>query len=92
MDRAPPHTSKKTRAWIDSQPRLHVFHLPSYSPDWNPDEKVWNYLKHKELASHQAKNKDELKQLARRKLQSMAKRPRLMRGTFFRCCIAELFK
>lgn len=92
MDRAPPHTSKKTRAWIDSQPRLHVFHLPAYSPDWNPDEKVWNYLKHKELASHQAKNKDELKQLARKKLQSMAKRPRLMRGIFFRCCIAELFK
>lgn len=92
MDRAPPHTSKKTRAWIDSQPRLHVFHLPAYSPDWNPDEKVWNYLKHNELASHQAKNKDELKQLARRKLQSMAKRPRLIRGIFFRCCIADLFK
>ena len=91
MDRAPPHTSKKTQAWIDGQPRLHVFHLPAYSPDWNPDEKVWNYLKHNELASHQAKNKGELKQLARRKLQSMAKRPRLMRGIFFRCCIAELF-
>jgi transposase len=91
MDRAPPHTSKKTRAWIDGQPRLHVFHLPAYSPDWNPDEKVWNYLKNNELASHQAKNKGELKQLARRKLQSMAKRPKLMRGIFFRCCIAELF-
>ena len=92
MDRAPPHTSKKTRSWIDAQPRLHVFHLPAYSPDWNPDEKVWNYLKHTELASHQAKNKSELKQLARRKLQSMAKRPALMRGIFFRCCIAGLFK
>jgi len=91
MDRAPPHTSKKTRAWIDGQPRLHVFHLPAYSPDWNPDEKVWNHLKHNELASHQAKNKGELKQLARRKLQSMAKRPKLMRGIFFRCCIADLF-
>jgi len=92
MDRAPPHTSKKTRSWIDAQPRLHVFHLPAYSPDWNPDEKVWNYLKHTELASQQAKNKSELKQLARRKLHSMAKRPALMRGIFFRCCIAELFK
>ena len=91
MDRAPPHTSKKTQAWIDGQSRLHVFHLPAYSPDWNPDEKVWNHLKNNELASHQAKNKGELKQLARRKLQSMAKRPKLMRGLFFRCCIAELF-
>jgi len=91
MDQAPPHTSKKTKAWIDSQPRLHVFHLPKYSPDWNPDEKVWNHLKHQELASHQAKTKEELKQLARRKLQSMAKRPALMRGLFFRCCVADLF-
>lgn len=91
MDQAPPHTSKKTKAWIASQPRLHVFHLPKYSPDWNPDEKVWNHLKHRELAAHQAKNKQELKLLARRKLQSMAKRPELMRGIFFRCCVAELF-
>ena len=91
MDRAPPHTSKKTCDWIKSQENLHIFHLPKYSPDWNPDEKVWNHLKHQELASHQAKNKAELKQLARRKLQSMAKRPSLMRGIFYRCCVAELF-
>ena len=57
MDQAPPHTSKKTRAWIDTQPRLHVFHLPEYSPDWNPDEKVWNYLKHTELAAIKQRTK-----------------------------------
>ncbi len=91
MDQAPPHTSKKTETWIEDQSRLHVFHLPAYSPDWNPDEKVWNHLKHQELASHQAKNKAELKQLARRKLRSMARRPELMRGLFFSRCIAELF-
>jgi transposase len=91
MDQAPPHTSKKTKASIACQPRLHVFHLPKYSPDWNPDEKVWNDLKHQELAAHRAKNKEELKILARRKLQSMAKRRELMRGMFFRCCGAELF-
>lgn len=92
MDQAPPHTSKKTKAFIEQQPRLHVFYLPKYSPDWNPDEKVWNHLKHQELKSHQAKTKCELKHLTRRKLQSMAKRPSLMRGLFFRCCVAELFK
>ena len=92
MDQAPPHTSKKTKAFINKQPRLHVFYLPKYSPDWNPDEKVWNHLKHQELKSHQAKTKAELKHLTRRKLQSMAKRPHLMRGLFFRCCVAELFK
>ena len=44
MDQAPPHVSKLTRGYIDIQSRLHVFHLPSYCPDWNPDEKVWNHL------------------------------------------------
>jgi len=92
MDQAPPHTSKKTQSWGNCQPRLHTFYLPKYSPDWNPDEKVWNHLEHRELASHQAKAKHELKQLARKKLQSMARRPRLLRGLFFRCCVAELFK
>lgn len=91
MDQAPPHTSKKTKGYIDTQERLHVFHLPKYSPDWNPDEKVWNHLKHQELTRHQAKTKEELTKLARRKLQSMAKRPSLMRGIYFRCCVAELF-
>jgi transposase len=92
MDQARPHTSKKTRAFVDQQTRLHVFYLPKYSPDWNPDEKVWNHLKQQELKSHQAKTRDELKHLTRCKLRSMAERPRLMRELFFRCCIAEPFK
>lgn len=92
MDQAPPHVSKKTTAYIESQQRLHVFHLPKYSPDWNPDEKVWNYLKHEELKSHQAKTKDELKQLTQRKLRHMSQNPRLLRGLFFRCCVADFFE
>jgi transposase len=91
MDQARPHTSKKTKAYIKSQRRLHVFYLPKYSPDWNPDEKVWNHLKHCELKSHQAKTKDELKRLTRRKLKSMAKRPELLRGLYFRCCVSDFF-
>jgi transposase len=90
MDRAPPHTSKKTEAFIQGQRRLHVFHLPSYSPDWNPDEKVWNHLKHQELKGHQAKTKPEIKGLAERKLTGMAQNPELLRGIFFRCCVADL--
>jgi transposase len=90
MDQAPPHVSKKTTAFIESQPRLHVFPLPKYSPDWNPDEKVWNHLKHEELKGHQAKTKDELKTLTHDKLKSMSKDPELLRGIFFRCCVAEL--
>jgi len=90
MDQASPHTSKKTRAFIAAQKRLHVFYLPPYSPDFNPDEQVWNHLKHQELKGHQARTKKELKRLARRKLASMSTKPSLLRGIFFRCHIADL--
>jgi transposase len=90
MDQAPPHTSKKTMTYINSQRRLHVFHLPKYSPDWNPDEKVWNHLKHQELKGHQAKTTAELKTLTAHKLDAMSKNPSLLEGIFFRCCVADV--
>jgi transposase len=92
MDQAPPHVSKKTTEFIESQSRLHVFHLPKYSPDWNPDEKVWNHLKHQELKGHQAKTKAELTALAETKLTNMSNDSELLRGIFFRCCVAELLE
>jgi transposase len=91
MDQAPPHTSNKTMNFIESRARLHVFYLPKYSPDWNPDEKVWNHLKHQELKSHRAQTKAELKQLTQYKLASMSNNPSLLRGIFFRCCVADFF-
>jgi transposase len=90
MDQAPPHVSKATKAFIASQRRLHVFHLPKYSPDWNPDEKVWNHLKHQELKGHQARTISELSTITHEKLTAMSKDPELLRGIYFRCCAAEL--
>lgn len=92
MDQAPPHVSKKTQQFIATQRRLHVFHLPKYSPDWNPDEKVWNHLKNHELKAHQARTKAELTQLTENKLTHMSRNRRLLKGLFFRCCVADLFE
>ncbi len=92
MDQAPPHTSKKTLAYIASQPRLHVFHLPPYSPDWNPDEKVWNHLKNHELKAHGAQNKGELLDLTGERLERMSNNSDLLHGLYFRCCVAELLR
>jgi len=38
--------------------RLKIFYLPPYSPELNPDELVWNYLKnhHTGRMSHGGKN------------------------------------
>jgi len=90
MDQAPPHTSHATMEFINGQRRLHVFHLPKYSPDWNPDEKVWNNLKHQELKGHQARTKAELAALTQAKLNDMSNDRRLLRGIFFRCCVANI--
>jgi len=92
MDQARPHTSKMTKSYIDSQPRLHVYYLPPYSPDWNPDEKVWNHLKNHELKAHQARTKQELYNLTEEKLEDMSENPELLQGLYFRCCVAELLR
>jgi transposase len=92
MDQAPPHVSKATTTFIEQQRRLHVFHLPKYSPDWNPDEKVWNHLKHQELKGHQARTTSELSILAHQKLTAMSKDPELLRGIYFRCYTADILE
>ena len=76
-------------AFIASQPRLHVFHLPPYSPDCNPDEQVWNHLKYQELQGHQARTKTELLNITNDKLTAMAMNKSLLHGIFFRCCMAD---
>jgi hypothetical protein len=64
---------------------------PEYSPDWNPDEKVWNHLKHQELKAHTARTKAELHKLTKTKLSSMANDRSLVRGIYFRCYVADFF-
>ena len=92
MDQAKPHTSKMTKAFIESRARLHVYYLPPYSPDWNPDEKVWNHLKNHELKAHRATNKQELYELTEEKLENMSDDQDLLPGLYFRCCVAELLR
>ena len=68
-----------------------MFYLPAYSPDMNPDEQVWNYLKNELLKRHQAMNEAELRELSRRELLKMGKSTNLLKGLFKRCCVADLF-
>jgi transposase len=44
-DGAKYHTSKDLQQFVTHQPRLTVFQLPSYSPDYNPIEYLWKNLK-----------------------------------------------
>jgi transposase len=91
MDQASCHKSKMVMAFVEREKRLHVFHLPPRSPEFNPDEQVWSHLKHHDLKSHQETNLKGLKKLTRRKLSSLSKNEAKLRGIFRRCEKALLY-
>jgi transposase len=47
VDGHPVHRSKKVKAFVEStEGKLHLYYLPGYSPELNPDETVWGHVKH----------------------------------------------
>jgi transposase len=91
MDRATCHTSKKTKEFIKSKKRLHVYYLPAKSPQLNPDEQVWAHLKNHELKSHQETTLKGLKNLTRKKMNKISKDKNKIKGIFMRCDNAKIY-
>lgn len=63
VDGAPIHIAKIVREFQkkhESQFRLEI--LPAYSPEFNPTEKTWGFVKAKKLNASTASNKQELRQ------------------------------
>jgi len=55
VDGHPSHKARKVAAFIESKPmkkRFRLFFLPPYSPELNPDERVWNDLKNNAIGRH----------------------------------------
>jgi transposase len=52
-DQSPIHRGKEIKEFLKrgAAKRLHLEQLPSYAPDLNPDEGIWNYLKRVELGN-----------------------------------------
>lgn len=82
-DGIPPHRSKKVKEFLAKHSRLQVRRLPPYSPDLNPDEGVWNYVKIRELPNLTAKDTYELVREVRGALRSVQRRPDLIRSFLF---------
>jgi len=62
QDGAKYHTSKAMKRFFDKKAhRLTVYNLPSYSPDYNPIEKLWKKIKEKEIHLHYFPTFDSLK-------------------------------
>lgn len=91
MDQAPCHRAKKVTNLPKKYKRLHLFYLPPRTPEFNPDEKVWEHLKNQELRSHAARTTKVLKVITRRKLRKLAQDKRVLLGLYRRSEASSFF-
>jgi len=82
-DQAPPHRAKVIEKFVEeNSKRFALYYLPPYSPELNPEESVWEYLKNKKLKAHTATSKDELKSMTKASLHSIQKQSSLIQSFF----------
>ena len=80
-DGAPIHHDHQVKGFLGaSAGAVHLEQLPGYAPDLNPDEAVWQQLKHVELANVVCHDQDELRYQLRRALARLRRRPDLIRS------------
>lgn len=41
------HKSKKVFEYLKRFPMIHLYYLPKYSPEYNPVERIWGWIKPK---------------------------------------------
>ncbi|HPG30994.1 MAG TPA: transposase [bacterium] len=39
------HKSREIKEWLSKNKNFKIFYLPTYSPEYNPVEKIWKRLK-----------------------------------------------
>ncbi len=77
------HSSRRVKDYVASlDGKLQLFFLPPYSPELNPDEQVWNYLKRHGVAKAGLRSGKELKQYVRARLRSLQRLPWTIRMFF----------
>lgn len=90
-DNAPIHKAKLVKEFIlSNEKRISLFHIPAYSPELNPDEHVWCYLKAYELVAHQAQNKEELRKVVNAKMHKIARKENLIHSFFMQNKVTRL--
>ena len=77
------HRSKKTLEFVKStNGMLKLFFLPPYSPELNPDELVWGYLKTHKIGRQAASSAKDFKKRVMKIMHSLQKTPEKIMGFF----------
>ena len=83
VDRASFHRSAVVRRFVRAhRTQLRVFFFPTHSPELNPDEQVWNEIKHRRVGKQPVKNKIDLKKRLRSALKSLQLKAERIRSYF----------
>ena len=83
-DRSPIHRGREVKAYLaqDGRRRIHLELLPGYAPELNPDEGVWQHLKHVELRNVCALDLEELTYHLHNAIVRMRRQPLLIQSFF----------
>jgi len=84
VDNAPPHTSSKIKKYTARHKKsFALYYLPPYSPELNPADNVWGYLKERKIKAHTARTREELKSKTLSAMRSIQMQPALVRSFFY---------
>ena len=77
------HRGRPVRDFVaHQQGRLRLFFLPPYSPELNPDEQVWNYVKHHGAGKAFIRSAADLRRFVLARLRSLQRLPWTVRMFF----------
>jgi transposase len=85
VDGHPAHKAKSVIKFIESEPvkkRFRLFYLPPYSPELNPDERVWNDLKNNAVGKKAITAPDQMRGSVISHLRFIQKTPNRVRSYF----------
>lgn len=83
LDNHPAHHARRVRDYVESlDGKLRLFFLPPYSPELNPDESVWGYIKYHHVGKKIINSKEQLRSTVYRQLRRLQKLPRLLKSFF----------
>ena len=79
----PAHRAKVVTQYLSTvSQRLHLFFLPAYSPELNPDEPVWNDVKNNAVGRARLEHPEDLHRTVVGRLRFLQKSPERVRSFF----------